>query len=299
MRGTGVQLRRARDAGEFTDRMRRLKERSGLTYRELEQRAQDRGEVLPRSTLSDVLQRRSLPRPELLIAFLHVCGVEDEREIESWLETRIRIEGTSGNRRRFRSKPLAAAVIAVLLLAVGLLAAGVWTLLPDDGDGDGEARTPAAPAVRGWVEIRPARTPDLCLTEGRDRSGAYANAIAAQRPCKEAKPPHTYLKPVHDGPDAPHYIEWHHPAHGTGCLTIRRSAPAKGMLEPWDACSRSNKDQHFHVEPAGAESRYRLRAEATSQCIGITDGDTRPEAEAVEKPCTDGPDQQFLIENVA
>ncbi|WP_058042036.1 XRE family transcriptional regulator [Streptomyces roseifaciens] len=293
MRGTGRQLRRARDAGEFTDRMRRLKERSGLTYRELEQRAQDRGEVLPRSTLSDVLQRQSLPRPELLVAFLHVCGVEDEREIAAWLETRTRIEGASGSRRRLRSKPLAA---AVAVIAVLLLAAGVWTLLPDD---EGEARTPAAAAVRGWVEIRPARAPHLCLTEGRDRSGAYTSAIAAQRPCKEARPPHTYLKPVHDGPDAPHYIEWHHPTHGRGCLTIRRSAPAKGMLEPWDACTRANKDQQFRVEPAGTESRYRLRAESTSQCIGISSDDTRPEAEAVEKRCADGPEQQFLIKNVA
>ncbi|MFC5144748.1 helix-turn-helix domain-containing protein [Streptomyces aureoversilis] len=295
MRGTGIHLRRARDAGEFTDRMRRLKERSGLTYRELEQRAQDRGEVLPRSTLSDVLQRQYLPRPELLVAFLHVCGVEDERDIEAWLETRTRIEGASGSGRRLRSKPLAAAVAVIVIL---LLAAGVWMLLSDDDEG--EAPIPATPAaVRGWVEIRPARTPHLCLTEGRDRSGAYASAIAAQRPCKEAKPPRTYLKPVHDGPDAPHYIEWHHPQHGRGCLTIRRSAPAKGMLEPWDACTSSNKDQLFRVEPAGAASRYRLRVEATSQCIGIAADDTRPEAEAVEKRCADGPDQQFLIENVA
>ncbi|MEU1674673.1 XRE family transcriptional regulator [Streptomyces roseifaciens] len=294
MRGTGIQLCRARDAGEFTDRMRRLKERSGLTYRELEQRAQDRGEALPRSTLSDVLQRQSLPRPELLVAFLHVCGVEDEREIEAWLETRSRIEGASGSRRRLRSKSMAG---AVAVIAVLLLAAGVWALLPDDDEG--EARTPAASAVRGWVEIRPARAPQLCLTEGRDRSGTYTSPIAAQRPCKEAEPPRTYLKAVHDGPDAPHYIEWHHPQHGRGCLTIRRIAPAKGMLEPWEACTRSNKNQLFRVEPAGTEARYRLRVEATSQCIGINADDTRPEAEAVEERCTDGPEQQFLIKNVA
>ncbi|WP_424888928.1 helix-turn-helix domain-containing protein [Streptomyces sp. XH2] len=294
MRGTAVQLCRARDAGDFTDRMRRLKERSGLTYRELEQRAQARGEVLPRSTLSDVLQGRSLPRPELLVAFLHVCGVEDEREIGAWLEARSRAEGAPGSRRRLRSRPLTAAVAVIAAL---LLAAGGWMLLPGD---EGEAGTPTAPpAVRGWVEIRPARTPHLCLTEGRDRSGAYASAIAAQRPCKEAKPPATYLKPVHDGPGAPYFIEWHHPQHGRGCLTIRRSAPAKGMLEPWNTCTRSNKDQQFRVEPAGSESRFRLRAEATSRCIGIAADDTRPEAEAVEKPCAGGPEQQFLIENVA
>ncbi|MET9648469.1 helix-turn-helix domain-containing protein [Streptomyces syringium] len=293
MRGTGMQRRSARDADELTDRMRQVKERSGLTYRELEQRAQARGEILARSTLADVLQRQSLPRPELLVAFLHACGVDDEREIAAWLETRSRIEDGSGRSRRFRRRPLAA---AAAVIAVLLLTAGMWMLLPGDENG---ARAPAASAVRGWVEIRPARTPNLCLTEGRDRSGAYPSAIAAQRPCGEARPPHTYLKRVHDSADAPYYIEWHHPKHGKGCLTIRRSAPAKGTLEPWDACSRSDKDQHFRMEPVGATTRYRLRLEGTGRCVGIAAEDTVPEAEAVEKRCTDGPDQQFLIENVA
>ncbi|WP_338930838.1 helix-turn-helix domain-containing protein [Streptomyces netropsis] len=293
MLGTGSQRRSARDAERFTDRMRRLKDRSGLTYRELEQRAQDRGEILARSTLSDVLQGHSLPRPELLVAFLHACGVDDEREIAAWLETRSRIEDGPGRSWRFRLRPVAAAVAVIAAL---LLAAGAWTLLSGDENG---TRAPAASAVRGWVEIRPARTPNLCLTEGRDRSGAYPNAIAAQRPCGEARPPHTYLKRVHDGADAPYYIEWHHPKHGKGCLTIRRSAPAKGMLEPWDACSRSNKDQHFRVEPVGATTRYRLRPAGTGRCVGIAAEDTAPEANAIEKRCTDGSDQQFLIENVA
>ncbi|MEV6779172.1 hypothetical protein [Streptomyces syringium] len=37
----------------------------------------------------------------------------------------------------------------------------------------------------------------------------------------------------------------------------------------------------------------------TGRCVGIAAEDTAPEAEAVEKRCADGPDQQFLIENVA
>lgn len=293
MWGTGIQLRSARDADEFTNHMRRVKDRSGLTYRELEQRAQDRGEILARSTLSDVLRHQSLPRPDMLVAFLHACGVDDEREIAAWLETRSRIEDGTGGSRRFRPRPVAAAVavIAVLLLVVGVL-----TLLSGDENG---TRAPAASAVRGWVEIRPARTPNLCLTEGRDRSGAYPSAIAAQRPCGEARPPHTYLKRVHDGAGAPYYIEWHHPKHGKGCLTIRRSSPAKGTLEPWDACSRTNRDQHFRVEPVGATPRYRLRPEGTDRCVGIAAEDTAPEAEAIERRCTEGPDQQFLIANVA
>ncbi|MFI9202273.1 hypothetical protein [Streptomyces sp. NPDC053048] len=80
---------RARDTGEFVALMRKLKERSNLTLRQLEQRAAERGEVLARSTLSDALAREALPRPEVLTAFVRTCG-EGER-LGAWLEARDRI----------------------------------------------------------------------------------------------------------------------------------------------------------------------------------------------------------------
>ncbi|MFE2671379.1 helix-turn-helix domain-containing protein [Streptomyces mirabilis] len=55
--------------------MRRLKERSGLTYRELEVKAARNGDMLARSTLADVLGRTNLPRPDVLAAFVRACGV--------------------------------------------------------------------------------------------------------------------------------------------------------------------------------------------------------------------------------
>ncbi|MFI0790871.1 helix-turn-helix domain-containing protein [Streptomyces lydicus] len=60
----------ALEAAGFVAQLRLLKERSGLTYRQLERRAEARGDVLPRSTLADVLGGRSQPRPELLAAFV-------------------------------------------------------------------------------------------------------------------------------------------------------------------------------------------------------------------------------------
>ncbi|WTP59754.1 RICIN domain-containing protein [Streptomyces phaeochromogenes] len=81
-----------RNAAEFAARLRRLKDRSGLSYRQLEERAAERGEVLPRSTLADVLRHDALPRPEMLTAFLNACGAG--AEAEAWLTARNRIAET-------------------------------------------------------------------------------------------------------------------------------------------------------------------------------------------------------------
>ncbi|MEU1818835.1 DUF2690 domain-containing protein [Streptomyces roseifaciens] len=77
------------DVAGLVEFMRRLKEQSGLTYRQLEERAADRGEVLARSTLADALRGDGLPRAGLLAAFLRACG--EERHVEAWLEARDRI----------------------------------------------------------------------------------------------------------------------------------------------------------------------------------------------------------------
>ncbi|MFJ6936577.1 helix-turn-helix domain-containing protein [Streptomyces sp. NPDC101132] len=73
----------AGDAAGFVDLMRSLKDRSGYTYRQLEERAAERGDVLPRSTLASVLGGRTLPRPELLAAFVRACG--DEDRMDEWV----------------------------------------------------------------------------------------------------------------------------------------------------------------------------------------------------------------------
>ncbi|GGR86846.1 hypothetical protein GCM10010252_26920 [Streptomyces aureoverticillatus] len=81
--------RGARDAAMFVALMRQLKEQSGLTYRQLEERAAGRGEALARSTLADVMRRDALPRPELLAAFVRACA--EDHEVDAWLTARDRI----------------------------------------------------------------------------------------------------------------------------------------------------------------------------------------------------------------
>lgn len=86
----------ARTPAELALYMRKLREASGLTYRDLEQRAEQAGEVLPRSTLATALSRDALPRPELLRAFLIACGHRDR--VEVWTAARDRIAAEAGAR---------------------------------------------------------------------------------------------------------------------------------------------------------------------------------------------------------
>ncbi|MET9290493.1 helix-turn-helix transcriptional regulator [Streptomyces sp. NPDC003077] len=81
---------RPRDIAEFVARMKHLKVHAGVTFRELERRAAERGDVLARSTLADVLRRRTLPRAEVLAAYVRACGC-DEDETREWLTERKRL----------------------------------------------------------------------------------------------------------------------------------------------------------------------------------------------------------------
>ena len=309
----------ARDAAGFIESMQQLKERSGLTYRELEAQAARNGDVLARSTLADILRRTSLPPPNLLAAFVRACG--DGQRASAWLDARDRIaagvvavsatapssvpevdataeahlqteESTGSHPRRTKRRTVTLAAA----LMVPLLALAAWELLPDGSEAPG-AGAPAAAATAsrtpadGWVTIRPARTPDLCLTDGRDRDGTYNSAVAVQLPCTQAAVPRTYLEPVGEGR---YRIQWHHPQMGKGCLTVMGADQIKGLLEPRNDCTQGTL---FRLEPTAADSAgaFRLRPAHSSRCIGILDNDTTEGAEAIEEPCTGAADQRFLI----
>lgn len=124
----------AHDTAAFVELMRKLKDQSGLTYRQLQVRATERGDVLARSTLANVLNRNTLPHPEILAAFVRACA--DDQRVDAWLEARDRIaagevprSGTTARARAVslhRNSRLAATVSAVLLLATC-----VWIFVPD------------------------------------------------------------------------------------------------------------------------------------------------------------------------
>src|SRR5689334_4301323 len=107
--------------GEFIASLRDLKQRSGLTYRQLEKRAAQHGKVLARSTLADVLAGKRMPAPDVLDAFVHACGEGDQAD--SWQQARASIAEPApavsepapvAVRRRMVWWPVAAALVVLV-----------------------------------------------------------------------------------------------------------------------------------------------------------------------------------------
>src|SRR3954464_1761741 len=80
----------AQNAAAFVAALRRLKNASRLTYRQLSARAAERGEALSHSTLAGALNRVSLPRAELVSSFVRACGCTRE-EYRVWMTTHRRL----------------------------------------------------------------------------------------------------------------------------------------------------------------------------------------------------------------
>ncbi|WP_117210554.1 hypothetical protein [Allorhizocola rhizosphaerae] len=81
----------AQNAIEYVAALREVKDSSGLTYRRIQRRAAAAGAWLPASTLGTALNRETLPRPELVDAFLTACDL-DREQIKHWLDARSRLE---------------------------------------------------------------------------------------------------------------------------------------------------------------------------------------------------------------
>ncbi|MCZ2525841.1 RICIN domain-containing protein [Streptomyces sp. HB2AG] len=316
-----------RTTAEYVARMRRLKESSGLTFRQLEQRAAGEGRFLARSTLSDALRRGALPRQDVIEAFVRACGGDRERAQE-WVRAAERLgkdparpqesaDGADG--RPSSGLPAAsgpggsvrrrAALLLAGALGISLLALGVRGLLSPRTDGRASARPPAAAGAKagagedagagaaagapspGWSRIRPVRSPALCVTEGRERGGDPNRAVAVQRACSGAVPPRTRLARAGDGA---FFVVWRHPQLGDGCLTVIGG----GLLEPWEDCRKDRLAQVFRIEPArdAGPGRYLLHPEYSGRCLGVRGDGRDAGAEIVEEQCTGRDDQLFVIE---
>ncbi|MER7048456.1 helix-turn-helix domain-containing protein [Streptomyces jumonjinensis] len=147
--------RGVRSSAEYVALLRRLKEESGLTFRQLEERAAERGEVLARSTLAQALRQDTLPRAEVVVAFLRACG--EDRDLGVWLEIWSRIgvdrppNGAVEPRPRsapaLRGRSVIAAAMALALVTVAVAAyllgrAGAETRRTDAQDGSTPRGTP-------------------------------------------------------------------------------------------------------------------------------------------------------------
>ncbi|GAA4698183.1 helix-turn-helix domain-containing protein [Streptomyces youssoufiensis] len=305
-----IQPQQAANVREFTTAMRQLKERSGLTYRQIEERAAERGEVLARSTLADVLGGKVAPRPELVAAFVRVCG--DEERVSEWLEARERAVSGGGSRadsadseaeagaptqrarRGTRQRRVPALLLGIAVVSLGV--ATVWGtgIVGEPGGssgGGGDAPAPSgkrAVPPRGPVEIRPALADGLCLTDGH--AEGYDSLVAVQRPCQDVAPQETELVPAAGGT---YRVQWFHPDHGRGCLNVVTARAGAALLEPWEDCAKTSR---FHLEPAasGGGGQYVLRV-AGGGCVAIGGSAKSAGAPAVKQPCDGSAAQVFSL----
>lgn len=323
----------ARTASEYVLALRQLKDSSGLTYRQLEERAARRGDVLARSTVADVLRREALPRAELVAALVRACGAG--ADLPRWLAARERLASAEdeapgderGTRagadvpggdpiRRDRRAPadtrrVGTASLAALasLCTVVLLVVAAIVLLPTDDDAPAGDKAGSQSSVRssaaatgpgpaaGYSRIRPVRAPGLCLTDGDVRmTGAdRSKTVAVQRPCDQSVPPRTYLERQDDGL---YRIQWRHPQHGTGCLTVLAAGAYRDTLEPWDDCRAGGRAQLFRMERAGGPGQWRLRpALDDGLCLAMRGAAGAAGAVAMTERCATGANtaQVFLI----
>ncbi|WP_234371109.1 XRE family transcriptional regulator [Streptomyces sp. XY431] len=311
---------RARTPAEFTKELRKLRTRSELTYRQLERVAAAQGTALPASTIASTLGRATLPRAQFVEAFARACGLSDA-EVHEWLEERRSIaaheprqnddaaDGVNhGNSEASSAATPAKAGLPWWRRAAGLVGAAAigvaGTLVISDRfyDSPGPATVPAVPvtglrmlAVGSWAQIRPARTPELCLTEGRDRTGRYRTAVAVQRLCSRTDLPNVFLEPL--AKDTVQ-IQWHHEKYGIGCLTVLTTDPGRDLLEPRDDCADNDRAQQFRIELFGslAAPHFRIRPVVTGECLSLHDQDTEEGAEVVQGRCSGAGDQDFLVD---
>ncbi|WP_067818983.1 helix-turn-helix domain-containing protein [Actinomadura kijaniata] len=140
---------KADDGAAFVAELRRLKAWSGLSYRRLERRAAEAGESLPYSTASTMLGRESLPREELLVAFVRACGLDGD-DVDAWVAARRRIAAgvpvpaATPSRRERRAGRRAALVGAAAAFVFGLTG-GVAFAMGTGGEVDVVEAGPTAP----------------------------------------------------------------------------------------------------------------------------------------------------------
>ncbi|MFF3953663.1 helix-turn-helix domain-containing protein [Streptomyces sp. NPDC001890] len=311
--GRAPDPRGARNTPEFIALLGVLKEASGLTYRELAQRAEAVGDVLPRSTIANMLGRTSVPREELLAAFVRACGC-GPAEVADWLAVRkelavhgeraatveepaaapeaiaghssepptVPLPGPAAPAGRRRSRTVLAAAVGLVVLAA---AAVTVTLLVRD---DGREATPVSGPVAGrTVQIRSVHS-GFCLSEkrGSDSGRLY------QVPCDQETIPSFSLKRL--AGDAWRIVT-DHPEYDLGCTGVWDGMRDAGAGLQDQGCGERGDAEQFLIEPVGRPVEgYRIRPAHTRLCVGAEGNSKERGAKLVQTSC-DGADRGSLF----
>ncbi|PJI99820.1 helix-turn-helix protein [Streptomyces sp. 2333.5] len=319
--------RRARTPAEFVLVMRAMKDRSGLTYRQLAVRAEGRGDVLPASTLAGTLSRGSLPRPEVVEAFVRACGGSPD-DVERWLGAHHDLthgdphattpedtsvvgdtdasrahEGPpfpedgkdSGPRWSAHARLFGGASLALLaLVGVSLAVTRLTGQETAPAQVTGAASTSATPRPAlsgpppGVYRIRSAAS-SLCLSEREGESGGRVYQAA----CAKAVPVYS-VEPVEGGA---YRIRSLHPVFGYGCLGVTGGSTRAGAQLMDDYCGHRGSAERFQLQPAD-HARYRLVPAHTGACASVPGGSSTEWTPVVQLACRpDDPGQLFLFDS--
>ncbi|GGT99916.1 RICIN domain-containing protein [Streptomyces lateritius] len=316
--------REATDPAAFIAQLQALKDWSGLTYRELTARAEAVGDVLPRSTVANMLARSTVPREELLATFVRACGV-GPGELESWQVVRkeLAVRGVhtppagaeadveepglegphwpgapeagqetdpeAGAAPEYpRSDPgrrMRRTLVALVAVAGLVLAAvSVVVALVHEGEETGPKRL-TAPAA-GDVRIRVIGS-DLCLNE---RRGARTGQIY-QVECAGADVPRYALK---DLGSRQWQIVSDHPDYGLGCSGIPSGGRVPDAALEDSECGDPTRVERFALEPFGTPvTGYRIVPVGSATpgvCVTVLGDRKAPWSRLAQAPCR--PDAQ-------
>ncbi|MEE1768556.1 helix-turn-helix domain-containing protein [Streptomyces sp. JV185] len=313
--------REARSASEYVALLRGLKDASGLTFRELAQRADAVGDVLPRSTIANMLARTSVPREELLAAFVRACGC-GPTEVDAWLAVRkelavhgrragrARVPGAAADAgaglpeqspgspaeppavpipepspvRRRRSRTLLVAAVSLVVLAA---AAVTVALLVQDDEDRPESRPATGPVAGRTVQIRSMHS-GLCLSE---EQGSESGRLY-QVPCEQETIPSFSLEPLDGGAWR---IVTDHPVYSKGCTGVWDGIRDAGAPLQDQECGKRGDAEKFLIEPVGRPAEgYRIRPSHTRLCAGAEGNSEGRGATLVQTSC-DGADRGNLF----
>ncbi|MFG3526411.1 helix-turn-helix domain-containing protein [Streptomyces sp. NPDC047917] len=318
--GRAPDPREARSAPEFIALLRLLKDVSGLTFRELSQRAEVVGDVLPRSTIANMLGRTSVPREELLAAFVRACGCGPE-QVADWLAVRkeLAVRGErAGTAQASVTAPEATAghssePPAVLLPEPPAVLLPGPPTVPLPGPSPARRRRPgtvvvaavalvvlAAAAVTVTLLLRDDDRPESRRVTGpvagravQIRSVHSGFCLSEKRdsdsgelyqvPCEQETIPRFSLGPL--AGDAWRIVT-DHPVHLKGCTGVWNGIrDAEAPLQDQE-CGKRGDAEEFLIEPVGRPVEgYRIRPVHTRLCVGAEGNSKERGAELVQTGC--------------
>lgn len=322
--------REATDAASFIAQLQALKDWSGLTYRELSARAAALGEVLPRSTVANMLARSTVPREELLTSFVRACGADPEA-LESWQTVRKELavrgvyepsatdapatdetatdDGTASDDGTAtavwptapapdpgpaaelpRPRSRANRTLVGVVAVTGLVLAAVSVVFALVREGDGDGARSTAGAP-----VAPAAGDIHIRVIGSDlclneRRGGRSGQIH-QRTCEGADVPRYSLMDLGAGTWR---IVSDHPDYGPGCSGIPTGGRIADAAFEDSECGDPTRVERFRLEPWGSPvTGYRIvpvDSLTAGSCVTVT-GDRGAEwAKLAQAPCR--PDAQ-------